>query len=174
MGKKRGEIIEKTEISKEEREGMRENMEANEITKRMMERLERKEKEKRGKSINESKYNEHYKNIRTEEKPGYLRGRRKKKERNLIARYRCGNETRGSKHWSEEEERKCRVCKEKIEDWRHILTECVETKEEIEIEKLLGENGEGYEIMKRIDKIREERRKEEETETREREETQKG
>lgn len=46
-------------------------------------------------------------------------------------------------HWNEEEERKCRVCKEKTEDWRHVLMECEETKEEIEIEKILGENGEG-------------------------------
>lgn len=43
-----------------------------------MERIERKEKEKR-KKIKESKYNEHYKNIMTEEVPGYLREKGKRK-----------------------------------------------------------------------------------------------
>lgn len=105
-----------------------------------------------------------YKNIRTEERPGYLRGRRKKKKRNRIARYRCRNEMRGSRYWSEEEERKCRICKKGIEDWNHILRECEKTKEKMEIEALLEENGGGYEVIRKIEGIREKRREEEEGE----------
>jgi len=36
--------------------------------------------------------------------PGYLLGKKKKKERSLVARYRCGNEIRRG-HWKEENER---------------------------------------------------------------------
>ena len=64
----------------------------------MIERVERKEREEREKKINESKNNEIYKEIRTEERPVYLRGRRKKKERDTIARFRCGNEARAGRY----------------------------------------------------------------------------
>lgn len=58
-----------------------------------------KERKERVEKIVESKYNEWYKKVMTEEVPAYLRGKRnKKKERNMIARFRCGNEMRGSQH----------------------------------------------------------------------------
>lgn len=65
---------------------------------------------------------------------------------------------RGSRHWNEEEERKCKICKKGIEDWNHILRECEETKGEIEMKVLL----EDYEVIKKIKRIREKRRREEE------------
>lgn len=57
-----------------------------------------------------------------------MRGRRKKKERNLIARFRCENEMRGNQHWKEEEEKKYKICKQGIENITHVLTECGMTK----------------------------------------------
>lgn len=56
-----------------------------------MEDIKRKEKETTSDKINNSKYNKIFKDIWLEEKPGYLKGIKKKKERSLIARYRCGN-----------------------------------------------------------------------------------
>ena len=125
----------------------------------MLNKLEEERKEKRKECIRETRYNKEYIKIRTEERPGYLKGRRKKKERNRMARYRCGNEIRGSRHWKEEEERKCRICKKGIEDWNHILKECEETKEEIDIKTLLEENGGGYKVIKKIERVSEEKRK---------------
>jgi len=56
------------------------------------EKVQRKEKSERQRKINDSKYNETYKNILTEELPKYLKGRRKRKNRSLIVKYRCRNE----------------------------------------------------------------------------------
>lgn len=155
--KKRRERLERSGISKEERERMREEKGGEEVGRELIERIERREKEERWKKINESKSNEIYKEIFTEERPRYLKGRRKKKERNIIARFRCGNEARIGRYWESEEGRRCRICGEKEEDWMHILRECEETREEVEIRELMEENGRGYEIMKRINKKREER-----------------
>jgi len=149
------ERLERAGISKEERERVREEKGGEEVGRELMERIERREREERWKKINKSKSNEIYKEICTKERPGYLRGRRKKKERNIIARFRCGNEARVGRYWEEEEERKCRICGEKEEDWTHILRECEATREELEIRELMKENGGGYEIMKRINGRRE-------------------
>ena len=57
------------------------------------------EGESRRRKIEESKYNAHYKEIITKERPEYLKQRMRKEERSLIARLRCGNEVRGRQHW---------------------------------------------------------------------------
>ena len=133
--------------------------EAEKIVQKIMEDERRREGEERKKRIEESKYNIHYKDIRTEKLQEYLRGRRRKKERNGIARYRCGNETKGSQYWRGEEERKCRICGKAEENLMHVLKECEETKSEISVEELLRENGGGWERMKEIGRAREERRR---------------
>lgn len=96
--KKRREVIEKIGWSEKVKEMKRESMRPEEITEEIMDKLEEERKTKRRKHIEESRYNKEYKDIRTEERPGYLKGRRKKIERNRIVRYRCGNEMRGSRH----------------------------------------------------------------------------
>jgi len=73
----------------------------------------------------------------------------------LIARYRCGNEIRGSQHWREKEDRKCRICGEAEENLVRVLKECEITKNEIPIEEFIGEEGKGLELMKRIERARE-------------------
>jgi len=122
-----------------------------------MEKVERKEKGERQRKINESKYNETYKNILTEELPKYLKGRRKRKDRSLIAR--CGNEIRGGQYWRKEEDRRCRICWHAEETIRHVLKECEKIRSGLEIEEFLGEDGKGLELMKTIEK-REERKRE--------------
>jgi len=46
------------------------------------------------------------------------------------------------------------VCGEEIESITHVLKECEETRGEISEEKFLKENGKGWEVMKRIEKVR--------------------
>ncbi|KYN07529.1 hypothetical protein ALC62_01731 [Cyphomyrmex costatus] len=63
------------------------------------------------------------------------------KDRSLIARFRCENETKGGQYWKQEEKRKCR---------------CEETKSEMRAKEFIGEEGKGLEIMKKIEKARRE------------------
>lgn len=118
--------------------------------------------EGRRKKIEESKYNEVYKYIVREEKPEYLRGKMKKKDKNIIARYRCGNETKGGQYWREEGERRCRICAKDEGSIIYVLRECREIKEELTVKEFLKADGRGLEVMKKIDNIRREKRKEEE------------
>jgi hypothetical protein len=78
--------------------------------------------------IRESRYNGKYEKIITEELPKYL-GRESRKERVIIARFRCGNEERENKYWNEDRIRVCRMCGEKKETIEHMLNECVELRE---------------------------------------------
>ncbi|KYM88605.1 hypothetical protein ALC53_03089 [Atta colombica] len=63
----------------------------------------------------------------TEKLPKDLEGKRKRKDRSLIAKYKCESETKGSLYWRKVEDRSCRVHGK-------------------------GEEGRGLETMKRIDK----------------------
>jgi hypothetical protein len=54
------------------------------------------------------RYNRKYERCMTEEIPEYL-GRESAKERKMMARFRCGNEERENRYWTEEEERRCRM-----------------------------------------------------------------
>lgn len=69
---------------------------------------------------------------------------------------------RGRQHWIEEEEKQCRMCGEGTENLSHVLKECEATKDEIRIEELLNEDGRGLEVMKRIQRAREEKGRDEE------------
>lgn len=53
----------------------------------IVERIEKKEEEERRREIEESKYNELYKDIMTVDIPAYLQEKRSKRERSLIARF---------------------------------------------------------------------------------------
>ncbi|KAG7203930.1 hypothetical protein KM043_017088, partial [Ampulex compressa] len=91
-----------------------------------------------------------YEKIVAEGVPLYLQGKRKRAERRLIARFRCGDEARGNQYWGDMEDRICRVCGKDIEDMDHIARECVGTKEDWAVEELLKEDGSGWEAMRRI------------------------
>jgi len=94
--------------------------------------------------------------IITEKFPKHLKDRKKGKDRSIIARYRCGNETKGSQYWRKDDDRKCRICREAEESLFHILKECDATKNDMSIEEFIGE-GKGLELMKKIEKLRKER-----------------
>ncbi|KAH0816956.1 hypothetical protein GEV33_005835 [Tenebrio molitor] len=101
--------------------------------------------------IRESRYSGKYEKIITEELPKYL-GRESRKERVIIARFRCGNEERENKYWNEDRIRVCRMCGEKKETIEHLLNECVELRERDESrEEMLNEDGRGIEWMKNIE-----------------------
>jgi hypothetical protein len=104
--------------------------------------------------IRESRYNGKYEKIITEELPKYL-GREDRKERVIIARFRCGNEERENKYWKEDRTRVCRMCGEKKETIEDLLNECVELREgEESREEILNEDGKGIEWMKKVERRR--------------------
>ena len=95
---------------------------------RKYKRLERQEK---GRQIQESSYAAEQKNIlnRVRGEAKYL-GRKCARDRVLTARFRLGAETRASRYWEQEEERKCRCCGKEEETLRHVLEICEVTGEE--------------------------------------------
>lgn len=99
----------------------------------VIERIENKEKKTKRIKIDSSKYNEIYKRIKTKEVPEYLNEKRRKKEQNTIARFRCGNEARGSQEWREEKKRKCRICGRERKSLEHIIKKCEERKSLVHI-----------------------------------------
>ncbi|XP_077278957.1 uncharacterized protein LOC143906639 [Temnothorax americanus] len=153
--KKRRELIERAGMEKVQ---LRREMEAGarEAVGNLVKRKEEREKEERQIKIKESRYNSSYKEILTEELPKYLLGKKKKNDRMLIARYRCGSEVKGSQHWREEEDRRCRICQKEEENIEHILKECEATKSEIQLKEFLGKEGKRLEVMKKIERVRKE------------------
>jgi len=99
-----------------------------------------------------------------------LEGRKRMKDRSIIARYRCGNETRGSQYWRQEEDRRCRI-EIRVRLQRRVrvkvLTECEQTKNGMQMREFLREEGKGLEIMKMIEKARKEVEKREIAKTKE-------
>jgi len=152
--KKRRRILEEADmcVGKEELEKKREEGET-EISEKIMERIEEREKEERKRKTEESRYNDIYKKIRTEGLPNYLKGKKSKRGRSRIARYRCGSEVRGGYYWKETE-RECRICGKGEESLKHVLKECKATKDEISMEEFLSEEGNGLNIMRKIDEPR--------------------
>jgi hypothetical protein len=67
------------------------------------------DKQERRERIKESRYNRKYERCMTEEIPEYL-GKESAKERQIIARFSCGNEERENRYWTEGKERRCRMC----------------------------------------------------------------
>lgn len=41
-----------------------------------------------------------------------------------VARFRLRNEMREACYWEKEENRRCRLCEERIESWEHVWEEC--------------------------------------------------
>jgi hypothetical protein len=61
----------------------------------------------------------------TQDVPVYLR-RESAKERKMMARFRCRNEERENRYWTEGEERRCRMCREESETIEHMWSGCDE------------------------------------------------
>ena len=93
-----------------------------------------------------------YKNIITAKLPAYLRGKRKKNDRALTAKFRCGNKIEDGQHWREINDNMCRICQKEKESFKHILSRCETTKGEQDLirREFLDETGGGITLMKRI------------------------
>ena len=76
------------------------------------------------------------------------------KDRRILARFRCGNETKAREYWKEEDEKRCRLCERNEEDLRHVIEECEITGGPKDIGKVLNETGEGLTELKAIIKKR--------------------
>lgn len=86
-------LIERADM---EREQLRREMEEDQkAVENFVKRIEERERQERIK-INELRYNRKYKEMLTEELPRYLLGKKKRKDRMLIVRYRCGSEVKSS------------------------------------------------------------------------------
>lgn len=78
----------------------------------------------------------------------------KKKWKERIARFRCGNKARKNQHWKNERNWKCRLCRRDIENKQHILKVCIKTKEKMTAKEFLKKDENEREIMRKIEKIR--------------------
>ena len=72
------------------------------------------------------------------------------KDRKILTRFRCGNQIKAREYWKEEGEKRCRLCKRKEEDLRHVIEECEITGEPKDMKKTLNETGEGLTELKAI------------------------
>ncbi|KAH0813723.1 hypothetical protein GEV33_009066 [Tenebrio molitor] len=81
-----------------------------------------------GYASEETRYNREYERCMTEDVPVYLR-RESAKERKMMARFRCGNEERENRYWTEEQERRCKMCREESETIEHMWSRCNEMRE---------------------------------------------
>lgn len=91
------------------------------------------QKQKLQARIKKSRYAKEMKNIIIKETGReYLRkkNRMRKDELSVIARYRMGNENKACKYWIKKEDRKCRLCREKEEIYKHMFKECRKSKTE--------------------------------------------
>lgn len=145
--------MEKAGVNKEQLRNARETGDQN-VVENLINKIKRNEKKEKQKKINKSRYNNIYKDVMTEDAPKYLNVRNSK-DRSLIARYKCRNETKGSQHWREED-RRCRICRAAEESMFHILNECEASKNELRIEEFVEEKG--LKLMKWIEKVRRETR----------------
>ena len=71
-------------------------------------------------------------------------------DRKILARFRCGHETKAREYWKEEGEKRCRLCKREEKDPRHVIEKCEITGGPKDIEKTLNETGEGLTELKAI------------------------
>ncbi|XP_070529798.1 uncharacterized protein [Cardiocondyla obscurior] len=87
-------------------------------------------------------------------------GGSRKNENERIAKFRLGDDIKENLYWSDEENKKCRICKEEEETWKHTWTQCVnwvdERGWEEAIEDILSEDGKGEPWLKILEEVREE------------------
>jgi hypothetical protein len=121
------------------------------------------DKQERMESIRESRYNSSllYERCMTEDVPVYL-GRKSAKERKMMARFRCANEERENRYWTEGEDRRYRMCREERGTIEHMWNgwDKVREREGKERREILSEDGREIRWMKEVWKKRERIKKE--------------
>ena len=64
------------------------------------------------------------------------------KDRSILARFRCGIETKAREYWKEEGEKRCKLCKRNEKDLKHVLEKCEITGGSKSLGIVLSETGE--------------------------------
>jgi len=136
----------------------------------VIKKVREKEEGERRKRIKESRYNKEYKKVIKEERPRYLSMEMKMRDKKTLARFRCGNKVREREFWKTEEEKVCRLCNKRGESMWHVFKECERSRQEEEIETVLGEEGQGLKVLKEIKNKWKEREEEEKEKKKEEEE----
>lgn len=158
--KMRKKVLEEVREEKEKKDKQTEDGE--DIVQVVIKRMREKEERERRKKIEGSRYNKEYKKIIKGERPRYLSMEMKIRNRKTLARFRCSNEVREREFWKTEGERTCRLCGKKGESMWHVLKEYNKTRQEEEIEVVLGEDGQGLKVLKEIENKWKEREEEKE------------
>lgn len=114
------ECWEKVNLNREERDKVKEQ---GLIALELYDRWIKKEEEFRMTKVENSKSCSRYKYIRTENIPMYLTKDLRGKDKNIIARFRVGNEENANKYWMDECEKVCKVCKNGKDTLEHIINE---------------------------------------------------
>ncbi|KAJ8678049.1 hypothetical protein QAD02_013836 [Eretmocerus hayati] len=78
--------------------------------------------------VQEAKYNQRYKNIRSEKIPKYLMNCKKGIQIDIIARIRCGNLEERCKYWLADRQKSCILCGKSEGSLEHLIEGCTETK----------------------------------------------
>lgn len=99
--------------------------------------------------------------VKSEGLPSYMKKGWKEKRWQRFVKFRLGSGIRGNRYWEIEEKRKCRICQNRIETWERVWEECGEWGREKGwqemAEKILEEEGEGEEWLRKLEEIREEK-----------------
>ena len=68
----------------------------------------------------------------------------------MLARFKCGNETKAREYWKEQGEKRCGLCERKEEDLTRVIEECEITRGPKDTEKILNETREELTELKAI------------------------
>ena len=109
--------------------------------------------------IDNSRYNQRYKDIVEKNLPDYLKKKGRKGSQKIRARLRCGNEELQNRYWENEEKRTCRMCGKEEETLEHMGRTCLQKSRTDECIRTLLTTEKGEEWMRRIKETREERNK---------------
>ena len=118
----------------------------------------KRQEEERWSKIIESKYNECYREIKTRGFGNILKRMGENRWRRIV-RFRLGNEVRSGMYWETREKKVCRVCLWEEETWEYVWDGYVRGGDEVgswqeNKRKILGEEGEGEEWIKVLEKLR--------------------
>ena len=84
------------------------------------------------------------------------------KDRSILARFRCGIETKAREYWKEEGEKRCKLCKRNEKDLKHVLEKCEITGGSKSLGIVLSETGE---VLAELKVVMEKRKATDKTDT---------